>query len=482
MPTQSEYNVTKSPIRKFYVKFDLLNYKLQTVGNLDGVVIGTPTFSNDATSDIRRTCNISIEQIDSSFDIKQGNKIWLDKFIKIYIGIEELSTGIVQYTNMGVYMINNPSRAYSAVTNTLTIDGLDLMAKLTGLRNGNLEGLDHIIPQDSNIREAIISTLALAGFTNYVVDECPVAVPNEIKISIGGTVYDILSELRNILPQYQMYFDVDGIFHYNLIPSGANEQIMIDDDIFNGTIIEYNIDTDFENVKNSIEVYGKTHDVQAYGEFGNINQYSLEITDANFFWAGNKIAFWAYADEERLIPYIDLYVNGVSYGQKQIKDIYGNPAYFGRNVFNISLGIAFYVIRSNQELGSESDFTLMGEITPVGKVEETNPDSPFYINGELGTIRRVFYGGEYDNIYCNDLAMERARWELYNYCRIQDNITITCAPIYWADVNWLIEVTLPNKQGTEETNQYIIKQINTSLGVTETQTITAMRYYPFYAE
>ena len=136
MPTQSEYNVTKSRTRKFYVKFDLLNYKLQTVGNLEGVAIGVPNFSNDATSDIRRTCSLTISQIDSSFDIKQGNKIWLDKFIKIYIGIEEISTGIVQYTNMGVYMINNPSRAYSAVTNTLTINGLDLMAKLTGLRNG----------------------------------------------------------------------------------------------------------------------------------------------------------------------------------------------------------------------------------------------------------------------------------------------------------------------------------------------------------
>ena len=77
--------------------------------------------------------------------------------------------------------------------------------------------------------------------------------------------------------------------------------------------------------------------------------------------------------------------------------------------------------------------------------------------------------------------MERARWELYNYCRIQDNITITCAPIYWADVNWVIEITLPNKQGTEETNKYIIKQINTTLGNEGRQTITAMRYYSYYA-
>ena len=472
MPTQSEYNVTKSRTRKFYVKFDLLNYKLQTVGNLDGVIIGTPSFSIDATSDIRRTCSLSIEQIDSSFDIKQGNKIWLDKFVKIYIGLEEISTGIVQYTNMGVYMINNPSRAYSAVTNTLTIDGLDLMAKLTGLRNGNLEGLEHIIPQGSNVRSAIISTLALAGFTNYVVDECTVDVPNEIKISIGGTVYDILSELREILPQYQMYFDVDGIFHYNLIPSGANEQVMINDDIFNGIIIEYNIDTDFENVKNSIEVYGKTHDVQIYAESEiNIPLNKLDLIVAENIWDGVKIDFNGGVSEFEL-----RYVTQNGLNQKLVKNIYGNYPIISPDNEGFS---QYYVLRYEQ---TDDYFLCMGTITPVGKVQETNPDSPFYINGELGTIRRVFFGGEYDNIYCNDLATERARWELYNYCRIQDNITITCAPIYWADVNWLIEVTLPNKQGTEETNQYIIKQINTSLGVSETQTITAMRYYPFYAE
>ena len=53
-------------------------------------------------------------------------------------------------------------------------------------------------------------------------------------------------------------------------------------------------------------------------------------------------------------------------------------------------------------------------------------------------------------------------------------------PIYWLDVNWLVEITLPNKQGVEETNQYIIKNINTTLGVNGTQSITMMKYYPFY--
>ena len=41
---------------------------------------------------------------------------------------------------------------------------------------------------------------------------------------------------------------------------------------------------------------------------------------------------------------------------------------------------------------------------------------------------------------------------------------------------------LPNKQGTEEKGRYIIKQINTTISAEGKQTITAMRYYPYYDE
>jgi hypothetical protein len=54
-------------------------------------------------------------------------------------------------------------------------------------------------------------------------------------------------------------------------------------------------------------------------------------------------------------------------------------------------------------------------------------------------------------------------------------------PVYWLDVNWVISITLPNKQtGIEEKEYYIIKKIDTTLGVNGTQNITLMKYYPFY--
>lgn len=465
MITQDQYNTAKQKNRMLDVKINILNYKYQSVG----ILIGETTeysFSINATNDIRRNCSIVINPKDASFDIKEGNKIWMDKYVQIYIGILNERTNEIAYTNMGIYLINNPSRVYSATQNSITLECLDLMAKLTGLRNGNLEGMVHIIKSGENVRQAIIETIKLGGFNKYIVEECPITVPNDINIPIGGTLYSILTQLRDILPQYQMYFDVDGVFHYDLIPSGQNEQAMVTDDIWSINLLNYTINTSYDSVKNVIEVIGKTHDIK---NFANAtiqdNIYNLDIKKITSYRNNLKVGF--VAPNKIINPTIN--INGL--GVKQIKDAYGKVP-----ILSDELNI-YYVVKYQ----SEGDyFFYMGEVTPQATIKETNPESPFYVNGTLGEIRIVLSGGEYDNIYTTDLVQQRAGYELYLNCRMQDNITLNCIPIYWLDVNWVIEITLPNKQGEEITNKYITKQISTSGGVNGTQSITAMKYYPFY--
>ena len=129
---------------------------------------------------------------------------------------------------------------------------------------------------------------------------------------------------------------------------------------------------------------------------------------------------------------------------------------------------------------NESYYLFMGEVTPYAISKDLNTNSPFYVNGTYGEVRIVLSGGDYDNIYMSSLAQERADYELYLRCKIQDSVTLTCVPIYWLDVNWVIEITLPNKQGNETTEQYLIKSINTTLDINGTQTISLMKYYPLY--
>ena len=167
-----------------------------------------------------------------------------------------LITGEIEYTNCGVYIIDEPSYNFNPSTNTLSLSLLDLMAKLTGIRNGYLPGTPVVLSAGENIRQTIIDTLALGGFTKYVVEEAPSpgTIPNDLEFDQGSTIYTLLSGLRDIYPNYEMFFDVNGVFYYRPIPSGSGDPVYIDDTLWSSIVTEENLDVDFQNVKNVIEV------------------------------------------------------------------------------------------------------------------------------------------------------------------------------------------------------------------------------------
>lgn len=468
MPTQLEYNTTRQQQRELYFKFNLLNFNFQKVDELSGVIL-SDTWTIDSTSDIRRTATLTLlPDNDESYKVQAGNKIWLDKYIQVYIGIRDIITDEISYTNMGIYLINNPSQVFSSTDKTITLQLVDLMAKLTGLRNGNLEGMEHIIPEDSDIKSVIIEILEEFGFKKYSINIQPEdyqRTPYEISIGIGETVYSMLSKINEINVNYQMYFDVDGIFRYEKIPDGVNEQIFIDDDIWKECYISHNSNTSFENMKNSITVIGKMHDIQNYGGTATISNDTYVISCANVTSLRNnlKVGFIAPSKIK------NAKVNLNEYGAFPIKNEDGS-------IPELSEAQNTYYVIKYKEDGKYWYF--MGELQPNYTIEEINPSSPFYVKGTTGKVRIVLSGGEYDNINTNDLAKQRAEWELYTRCRLLDNITITCVPIYWADVNKLINITFPNENTTQ---RYIIKQISTTGGVSGVQTIQAMKWYSFYA-
>lgn len=264
-----DYNVLKQQYIKKYIRLELLDFQYNIVDELSGNMTKC-SINVDSNSDLRRSCDLSFVVTTSTFDIKAGSKLWLDKFCRPFVGYENMRTGKIQWYNQGIYLVNNPQWSYNASTNEISMQALDRMSKLTGLRNGNLEGIPTVIAKDENVREAIISTLALGGFTKYVCEECKtndgtiVPVPYDIEIDVGGTVYDILAELRDIMPNYQIYFDVNGVFHYEPIPLAYDDPVLIDDDLWPSLLISENINTDFESVKNYVEVLGHTWDVDYY--------------------------------------------------------------------------------------------------------------------------------------------------------------------------------------------------------------------------
>lgn len=264
-----DYNVLKQQYIKKYIRIELLDFQYNIVDELSGNMTKC-SINVDSNSDLRRSCDLGFVVTTSTFDIKAGSKLWLDKFVRPYVGYENMRTGEIQWYNQGIYLVNNPQWSYNASTNEISMQALDLMSKLTGLRNGNLEGIPTKIAKDENVREAIIKTIELGGFTKYICEECKtndgtiVPVPYDIEIDVGGTIYDILTGLRDIMPNYQIYFDINGVFHYEPIPLAYDDPVLIDDDLFNNVLISENINTDFESVKNYVEVLGHTWDVDYY--------------------------------------------------------------------------------------------------------------------------------------------------------------------------------------------------------------------------
>ena len=188
MITQPMYSVTNQRARTLHIKINLLNFSYQTIDSLEGLAI-SGNINMDATSDLRRSCQVKLAIKDSSFDVSAGGKIFLDRYIQIFVGIEHIRTGEIIWFNKGIYLINAPSYVYDGTTNTLTFEGLDLMSKMTGVRNGYLIGTTYKIPQGSDVRGAIIAVLNEAGFTKYVVDSIEQKVPYDMTFDQGSTQY-----------------------------------------------------------------------------------------------------------------------------------------------------------------------------------------------------------------------------------------------------------------------------------------------------
>lgn len=651
-----DYNVLKQQYIKKYIRLELLDFQYNIVDELSGNMTKC-SINVDSNSDLRRSCDLGFVVTTSTFDIKAGSKLWLDKFCRPYVGYENMRTGEIQWYNQGIYLVNNPQWSYNASTNEISMQALDLMSKLTGLRNGNLEGIPTKIAKDENVREAIIKTIELGGFTKYICEECKtkdgtiVPVPYDIEIDVGGTIYDILTGLRDIMPNYQIYFDINGVFHYEPIPLAYDDPVLIDDDLFNNVLISENINTDFESVKNYVEVLGHTWDVDYYSPsesttvsggtitptFADLKELQndtavgitlpSDITNVDKitidFLGNNDVVdiddkpikelskdtewiFQCVAGEKGKIPstyrkleyiqssgkqYIDTGVivkditeikvdfqavtilsgenqyasswvdnsnhiqigisgntfmdsGGVTYSQTSSvtartqavgvplgavnlhlylfaqSESTGALHYSSGRIFSCQITTADGLVRNfvpcknpdgvigmydvvndkfYQNSGSDTFIAgtdlgpgdgalpfwrFMGHQQAQATSYDDNPSSPFYVGDPIGSssvgrIRIVLYGGEYDNIYSDDLAKQRADFEIYQRSRLNDSISMETIPIPWMDANIVISHRFGQKQ---EPSKYIVKSFSVDYATGGTMTINAISWYPYYEE
>lgn len=108
-----------------------------------GIISGSSTVS--AESDVRRTFSLECTPIDNDrLVLNEEGIIWLNRIIKLEIGILDTREQVYTWYEEGRYVFTNMSATFDATTNTISLSCNDLVAKLDGTKNGQIGGAETI--------------------------------------------------------------------------------------------------------------------------------------------------------------------------------------------------------------------------------------------------------------------------------------------------------------------------------------------------
>lgn len=495
---QKNINLLRSHNKKVQMKVTLYDENYDDVEDLTGK-IKSCEFDKTLSSDIRDTCTLTLslaakEQIDLDFE-----KTWNKRMVDVFCGLFYVPDNQYIWYKMGRLLMSGGSTRYNATTQEVKLNLVDLLASLTQERGSQI-GTSMLFLAGSNVRNALISIISTySQFKRYNICEFEDTIPYDLDVDIGSYPIDAINTILDLFPTYEKFYDSNGVFTVQKIPTKINDPIEIDSYIIDDMLISESRSVDFSEVKNTTEIWGRelSGDYVAKSCTTSGNTYNVVIDET----------FTELVDGETytIVPL----TNSVA-GQKmkiqntQAYSIYTasgageyTPIVAGTMIANIP-----YVIRYFEErfiLQGElkvrcivQEITAMPSPTTQAAYKESNacddvqwivnPDSPFACwldptTGNIeGEIKQVLQGGEYEGIYTTELAFERAKYENWLKCRLQDTIEIETILIPWMELNQKIRFTAP-VSGELET--WIVQSI--SYNIKEwTMTIKASRFYPYY--
>lgn len=469
IPTKSDFDVLRQKDKEIYLKIELLNKSYKVID----IITGNPlsdSLSIDGSALQRRTYNCDLHVIDSSFLIGDDKKIWIDKYIRIYYGIKSMRKQEILWCLIGTFTFLDANYHYSSTTNTLSLSCGDLMADYDGTKNGEIDGYSLTVPAGENIRSSIIALVKEAGITKYIIEDINKEIPYDLEFTDSKTYCDVWIKIRDLYDSWEFFFDVDGTFIWRQIPTGYNDNCIMDNSTLKDMIINEQSSYSFKEIYNVTEVWGKVleleyNDRYCYEGITYVNNiYRLVLTDVSSLEDINHLTQIA----------IKIPATNLSGAKVQINDLSPIPLVTdgGESLPEATLKAdTTYVFMYRRTLGNEiqNALYLLGQYQAYGIYKETNPNCPFSVQN-LGyeIIHRV----NYDNLYSDELCYNQAEYDTYKTTAILDTITLECIYIPWLDVNQKIEYT---SSMTGLTNQYMIRSISCST-LDGTMNITLYRF------
>ena len=461
---QQDIDILFQSQKELYSKIELLNHDYKVIQTVEGVLI-SDSYTNDATSDIRRTYSCTLHLENNSYFILKRLQL-IDKFIRPYIGIRYMRTGEILWYQIGTFVISNGSMTYNDVSHEFSISCEDLTSTINGNLNGKIKE-EIKIPYGEDLRTSIIGILKKVGINKYYICDIKREVPDDLDFS-EGSYYDVLKELVELYSGYEMYFDINGMFCVDKIPTCSSDNNLIDDDIIQPLLISDNGSFNFTDVYNHIIVYGKEIETDR-----NITECVFDSINNVYNATNEKLTAYENANTYSVvIPDYSLdgtKINLNSLGAKSI--VIDDNVLIKAN--DLKPGTYSFRYRKLTD-----DFLLLGQYQVIGEAWDNNPDSPFNIKNLGYEICNMLQGGEYEKIYTDDLAKKRAEYEIYLATNLNDNINLELINIPWLDVNCKIEYTSRN---FNTTSSYIIKSISGSSSEA-TMNISMIKFYDDYSE
>lgn len=503
---QIDVDLLNQRVKTIYTKIQLLNNKMLVMDEIQGAFING-SVSIDSGSNIRRTFDGTILVKDDSFITAETSKIWIDRHVRVYIGFLHQRSGEIRWYSLGIYNFCDNSFEYDSTTKTLKVSCLDLMSSIDGTLGGELIGSETQIPIDSPIRDSIVKTVTqLGGISKYRITYQDDLVPYDMSWGTGTTVWEILEELRDLYYSYEMFFDEDT-FVCQRVPMDNGEPVLINNEVLDQFVIYEGLNNSFEEVKNVIEVWGETTKANYYSTDCSISgdTYTVRLSGAEIK-DNKKISFLAPKFNPSNCKIKIINSEKQSDGSSQ-DVVYGPFLVYRSSVDDTGEDVLleqgtmesnkYYVVKYKKEkfyfVGQTQIHAMVRLVDKLPSAEQAakdkvnfacdnlgyvvNPDSPFTIS-KIGEKVRVCNGGDYAKIYTDELALQRAEYELYVSSRLTDSITLDCILIPWLDVNNKISY-MPKNSKEHTVNQYIISNISFDIGE-GTMKMKIAHFYPFY--
>ncbi len=334
-------------------------------------------------------------------------------------------------------------------------------------------------------------------------------VPYDLEFSCGTPLYEMLVKLRDLYLGYESYFDTNGQFIVDLIPTCENDPVLLDYFDLEPLVIDESFNVDFTTIKNATRIYGKSIETDRYADEdsvilkpyteNDISGYMIDINLDKFILSSNlKVGFKMPEYNENidtslpLFLHINTYESTISsigeilekYNPKTISctirenrintdknSIKSETVYTPMNLSQFEPGESYCF----KYISNQNTFMYLGMYQIEAYVEDNSEESPFSVD-KIGTKLQVLSGGEYDDIPDVILCKERAEYENWLAGRFNDTVSLTSVIIPFLDANQKVRYrTFSNG----EIHPYILKNVNYSL-LDGTCNITMSRYYDLY--